>query len=254
MSPRRSVLWVLAAAGVSALGPLTACAGQETVYSSGHGPRIEGSGQAGEQRRSLPAFSRLRLEDSFDVVARAGSAPQATVRTDDNLLDLVETVVENDTLVLRYKRNASFRSRLPLQVQVQYSRLQAADIRGSGDLLLEGPRGDALQVAISGSGDLRLHNAQLKQLTVSISGSGDVSASGQTDTLQASIAGSGDLNTLALQAREATVSIAGSGDAKVHASEALTVSIAGSGDVRYSGKPGRVNRRIVGSGEVSALD
>ena len=87
-------------------------------------------------------------------------------------------------------------------------------------------------------------------LSANLAGSGDLNANGTSQQVDISLAGSGDIDLTKLKARQAKVKLAGSGDIKVHASESVDVSIAGSGDVEVWGKPARVNRKVVGSGDI----
>src|SRR5690242_1293101 len=77
---------------------------------------VVGSGHVVDVKRTPGTFSRLRVEGSVDVDVRPGTMPSATVHTDDNLVPFVETTVEGDTLVVRAKRGASFRTHGPLKV------------------------------------------------------------------------------------------------------------------------------------------
>ena len=228
---------------------LPACAGTTTIE-VGSGSRTEGSGHVVEQARALAPFSRIRLDGSMTVNARPASAPGATVKADDNIAPLILTSVDGDTLVIKTQPNVSFRTRSEIVVNVGFTQLKNADLRGSGDLNIQGLSGPSFELSLAGSGDVRLDGAELGQLKSRLAGSGDVWIKGRADDATISIAGSGDVHAADLAARSVSVTIAGSGDARVQASESLNVQIAGSGDVTYGGNPPKVNSRVVGSGDL----
>jgi hypothetical protein len=219
----------------------------------GNGPRVQGSGKLIDEARTLAPFSRIRIDDSLDVQARPGSSQSVVVHADDNLAPLVLTSVEGDTLVVKFKPGVSIRSAGPVQILVQFTQLKGAELRGSGDLAIDGLKGESLDLGLSGSGDVKLRGADVGKLSANLAGSGNVALQGRCTDFNISIAGSGDVRAGELQCKSANVSIAGSGDARVHASESLAVQIAGSGDVSYSGNPPKVSSRVAGSGELHSV-
>ena len=222
------------------------------AWTWGPGSTVEGSGKIVEDNRSVPVFQKLRLDGGFDVRVQIGGPVRVVVRADDNLLPLIATRVEGDTLVVGTERDQNVHSRGKVLVTVTVPALSAAAVRGSGDLSIDGASGGPFDLALSGSGDVRMGGANLSRLSASLAGSGDIRLQGRADTASFSIAGSGDIHAAGLQTRSTKVSIAGSGDAEVQASELLDVNIAGSGDVRYAGSP-RLQRQLAGSGDVRPL-
>lgn len=228
--------------------------GLTIVTGDDDGRSVTGSGHVVDVKRPLAAFSKLRVEGSFDVEARPGSAPAATVHTDDNLAPFVETAVEGDTLVVRAKRGSSFRTHGPLKVVVDFTQLTEIQQRGSADVHVADLTSPRLESSITGSGDLKIDHAQLGELRVSIAGSGDVSIEGRADEAHFHVAGSGDVHADQLVSRKVEVAVSGSGDAHVNATDTLDAHVAGSGDVTYRGHPHDVSRRVAGSGSVESED
>ena len=189
---------------------------------------LHGSGVAASVERAVPAFSRVEVRGSADVVAHVGAATSLRLSGDDNLLPYVTTEVTGETLVISLQPG-SYDFERDLVVELGTPRLESFAVSGSSDSELDGFDGGSLALAISGSGDVR--------------------ASGRVDHVQVSITGSGDMRLEGLEARAGTVSIAGSGSVSVDARESLDVRITGSGDVRYSGRP-VLSQQVTGSGDV----
>lgn len=190
---------------------------------------LHGSGVAATQARTVPAFSRVEVRGSADVVARVGGATSLCVSGDDNLLAYVTTEVRGDTLVIAMQPG-SFDFERDLVVELGTPRLESFAVHGSSDAELSGFEGGPL--------------------SLSISGSGDVNAGGNVDNLVVSITGSGDMQLEGLEARSGSIGIAGSGSVHVNARESLDVRITGSGEVRYVGQPA-ISQQITGSGSIS---
>jgi hypothetical protein len=240
LSRRRTLVWLTLPAWALAAGPALAW-------------RTTGSGQAGTETRSPGAFEGVASRGSIDISVRQGPVHEVVVQADDNLLELLETVVEaqrgRPVLQVRWRDGSSVRPRSPVRVTVQTPTLSLLAGAGSGDFHVAALRTPSLSVSLSGSGDVHLEDLDTAELTVSVAGSGDVTGAGKAGRLSVSVAGSGDVQLLRLQAQDVSVRVAGSGDVKVHAARTLEVGIAGSGDVTHAGEAA-VNARVAGSGRV----
>lgn len=239
---------VLTLAGFAA--PEAAGAATIDIQTGLFSSRVVGSGKMIEDKRAVGPFSRLRVDSAITVNARPAAAPGVTVLADDNIAPLILTSVEADTLTVKIRPNTGIRTESPLVVNVDFTRLTQADLRGSGDLNVTNLKGEQFELSLAGSGDVRLDNAELLKLNARLAGSGDMWLKGRCDDAAYNLAGSGDVHAADLNAKRVNVDIAGSGDVRVHATEALAVQIAGSGDVAYSGAPPKVSSRVVGSGDL----
>jgi hypothetical protein len=216
------------------------------------GERVQGNGNIAKQAREVSNFNALGLALPGTVEVRMGNTESVSIESDDNILPLVETVVEDGTLKIRpVRRNLQLDTR-HLKVIVTARKLERIAVGGSGSVDAEGLRGAKLSFDVGGSGSMTLRDIEGESVTVSLGGSGNLKATGSADKLKVSIGGSGKVSTGQLATREAVVSIGGSGQAVVWARQALSVSVAGSGDVSYYGEP-QVTKSVMGSGSVKRL-
>lgn len=190
-------------------------------------PPIPGSGKLALQDRETKDFDEIDIRVPAKVVVTIGSPISVLVQTDDNLIDLIETRVSGDTLRIDCDHNISTVNDLIVTITVPS--LEELDIRGSGDVEVDGLSESKFDAEIHGSGDIRV--------------------SGVANRVDASISGSGSLEFAELIAQRVEISISGSGDAEVHAEKDLEVRIRGAGDVVYTGDPD-VDRSISGSGSI----
>jgi hypothetical protein len=211
--------------------------------------RIQGSGVRVERVRALGAFTKLRIDGPIDVTLTQAGSDQATVMAEDNIEPLIETVVEGDTLVVRLKREAGFTTRRAPSLRVDARAIQSIAIHGSGDLVVERFKADALALSVDGSGDVQMGMVELQSLQVGISGSGDVRVAGRAEQQRWKLSGSGDVDAGALSGRVARVDISGSGDASLGVTEQLEATLSGSGDLHYVGRP-QLRQSVSGSGEI----
>ena len=120
--------------------------------------------------------------------------------------------------------------------------------RGFSDGAVTRNSGD--RVTVRGSHDADLGHIEQPDLKVTVLDSGSVTADGKVDRLSVQVMGSGHADLGRLAARRVEVTIAGSGDVTVAPSEELKVTIMGSGSVHLLTKPARIERSIMGSGNI----
>lgn len=225
---------------------------QVMVFGGGNGARIEGSGRAIDEVRTVGAFGGLVIDGPIDARLKAAAADRVTVHADDNIAPLIETRVVDGKLVIGLAPQTAYRTRTRTHVLVEFRELSSLQVRGSGDVRADRIKASIFETTIRGSGDVRIDALDSEALALSISGSGDFMVAGRAAKLGVVVVGSGDVRADKLEAREVAVRIRGSGDVYVHAIDSLQVDIAGSGDVRYRGDP-KLSKKIAGSGELLPL-
>jgi hypothetical protein len=246
---RRRLGTLLLAAGALAFAAPAAIAGPLSWM---HGDRVQGSGNTTRQNRELGHFTALATSLAGSVEVRIGNTESISIETDDNLMPLIETVIENGTLRIRpTKKDLQLEPRT-LKIVLQAKALDRIAVGGSGTVDADRLHGQKLVFDIGGSGAISVRNLEAQAVSVSLGGSGNLKASGTTEQLQVSIGGSGKVQAGPLAARDVQVSIGGSGQATVSAKQSLNVSVAGSGDISYYGDP-QVTKSILGSGSLKRL-
>ena len=216
-----------------------------------NGKSVQGSGNIITQEREVSEFSKVHLKGSGKVFLTPGEKQSLEIKTDDNIMPLIETDVSGNKLSIsdgnHHLRPTSF------EVYITLENLEGVRISGSGDIIGKGRFvTDALYAEISGSGDMDLE-VEAGLLETKISGSGSIHLSGKTEDYTVSISGSGKINAFDVDAKHVSVKVSGSGDCRVSASETLDAKISGSGDVYYRGRP-QINTKISGSGSLKSRD
>jgi hypothetical protein len=207
---------------------------------------------AGTETRNVSDFDAIALGASFNLNVSQGDKTSVVIQADDKLLPLIETVVDNGRLEVRWKRGTKswgWNTHDDIKVTVVTPKLRALSTAGSGDIQLQAFTTPALKLSIAGSGNAVLAALMTEELGVTVAGSGDVKGAGKAGKLAINIAGSGEVKLMEMKSEDASVKISGSGSAALSANKTLAVSIAGSGDVVYSGNP-TVSSSVAGSGSI----
>ena len=211
---------------------------------------VHGSGHVVTERRSVTAFDRVELEGEGRLIIDPDAPAGLEVRTDDNLLALVETDVMDGRLVIGIKSGSDLEPSDGLTYRVSCERLSELRLSGSGAIEARDCPASSLIVRLDGSGTVRVEGVDATRVDVQIGGSGTIRAAGQSTQVTATVDGSGTFDGNELRARDVEVAIPGSGQVVVWATATLAVDISGSGSVSYRGRPA-VTQAISGSGAVT---
>ena len=209
---------------------------------------VTGSGNLTNETRPLADWTAVALSCPGTLELEIGENHGITIEAEDNLLPLIETDVEGDRLLIRFKPGLrTIRPTMPIRFQAATPAINAMAVSGSGGIRAPRIEGARLDLDVSGSGDIIVASASLSTLETRISGSGGVAIRGEAAEHEARISGSGDLQARDLTSQRAHVTISGSGSAMVRVEREIDGRISGSGSIVYSGNP-RTAIRTSGSG------
>jgi len=210
-----------------------------------------GSGNITSEDRSVESFDEIKLRGQYKVYLTQGSE-SLRLETDDNLLDLIETYVDDGELHIKTKKGNKLKSSDNVKVYVGFETLKEITSSGSCTIEATGPI-VVPRMEVSGSGYCKTTiPLETDYLGVKISGSGKFESTGKATRAEYQISGSGSIETIDLESEHVEVTISGSGRAKVNATEELEANISGSGDVAYLGNP-RLSQRISGAGRIHSI-
>lgn len=237
--------------------------------------KTTGEGPLVTETRDIKDFSGIDMGISGVLRLIPDDAYKVEIQAQHNILQVIETVVINGELKVRFKKNTRLRSHKPIQVVIHAPAISSMAISGSADAFIERPlMTDHLQLSIAGSGNI--HTDTLLAAThcnITVAGSGNISISylksktlksaingsgsmlvkdGETTDETIDIRGSGNVDLSAVSAQTAAINSSGSGNIRINVSQRLDVSLSGSGNVYYKGNP-TININISGSGKVIPL-
>lgn len=217
------------------------------------GEKVRGSGALKKQSRAVSHFTGLTLNLPAQLELRIGNTEGITIETDDNLLPLIDTTIDNGTLKIRPLKKHMNLHATSMKIIVHARQVERIALGGSGTIRSDALRGARMQFDLGGSGAIDVKSIDGEAVSVTVGGSGNFKAGGgSARTVSVSIGGSGDVDLGRMAAGDASVSVAGSGTAEVWARDNLSATIAGSGDVHYHGDP-KISRSVVGSGDVTRV-
>jgi len=186
---------------------------------------IKGDGVIKTENRSIPGFSKVEVTGAFKINWSSGK-PALDISADQNLLPLIETVVNGDTLRIESKENLS-----PTKdITIILSSASLADVQLTGANKFK-------------AGQITGHDLKLEA-----TGACSFSVDGSVAKLEANLTGASYLDAPSLQAQLADVTLVGTSRADVTVSDTLKASVTGASLLTYSGNPKAVVKDITGVG------
>jgi len=227
------------------------------------GKRVRASGNYITKDLQIGNFSAIKVQGSEDVLYSQSTDGTTSVKiyASDNIIDLLNIRVEDETLIIGYKKNVTifgFGDKNEVKVIVSNPGLNSLKIQGSGDVLLKTAiKSDKLDIAVQGSGDIKgagiycneistavqgsgdvvLENIKSENIDATVQGSGDIALSGEAKIVSLKTQGSGDINAANLKGQDVSATTQGSGNITCYATGNLKGRINGSGDISYKGAP-----------------
>jgi hypothetical protein len=209
-----------------------------------------GSGNIVKEEIIVGNFNSINLAASADVEIVKGSKLEVTLSDYENLIDLWDIKVVNNTLIVQTKPFTSISNTKALVTVVIPENLYELKVTGSGEIAVLDSFEMLEEAAISGSGKISGNvPTEYNALKLNISGSGSIALKGKVSNLKTTTTGSGKFYLSDLEAKEVICTVSGSGNTYVNALEYLDVLISGSGDVYYSGNP-IIEVQATGSGRL----
>jgi len=188
------------------------------------------------------------------VTLTKGNEGNISINASENLMDIIETKVENGILKIKFKNGINVKNHKTIFITVFYDAINSISLGGSGDIHSANTlNANDLELSLSGSGAFNLA-VSTTNLNINISGSGNMNISGKTAVLTCAVSGSGNIKTTDLTAHTVHAKISGSGNIKVHAVNEINAKSSGSGNIIYTGNPTIIKSNSSGSGSIQKRD
>lgn len=209
---------------------------------------VKGNGNITTQSRVLNPFSKIKIANNFQVMLEESEREEILIRTDENLIGLINTNVTRDELVIQTQDK--LKGSEPIQITIFYQQIEEIEVSGAAlvnnsDVL----KADELELELSGAGLLDLE-LETKNLNLELSGAGMITLRGFTSSQTLDLSGAGNMDAGQLVSQKCKVKLSGFGSAVVNVTESLNARVDGAGIIKYYGNPGKIDKQIDGLGSV----
>lgn len=185
------------------------------------------------ETRAVGSFDSIDLKGAARLEVTIGSPASLTVEGRDQVLQRLNTEVQDGTLYIGSKRRdwISMGTSPRIILRVTVPQLVSLNLEGGNDVLLTGFKGGAAKLRLEGATHLK-GIGEVQELTVFMAG-----------------AGYADLKDLVVD--DAKITVAGVGSVLVHPRNSLDATMNGVGAILYTGNPREVSTHMNGLGTIA---
>jgi hypothetical protein len=202
------------------------------------------------ETRVVGEFSGVSVQSGIRGDVKIGKQ-HVEIEAEDNVLALVETVIDDGVLVVRFKPHLSLNTSREVVVHATAPSIDLLESSGGSKMRAELVPVDDLKIESSGGGDVQAHQVAAKKLRASVSGGGALVLDGTADEVKLSMSGGSRCKGDKLQARSLRIQASGGSTARLAVSESVSGSASGGSVVHVSGHP-RTRVSTSGGSEIEA--
>lgn len=211
---------------------------------------IDGNGQSIQETRQINDFTNVNASGYFDITISDNENTSLDLFGDSNILDIIETSVNNELLTITTENDQCFNTSKPIEVYLSTPMYKSVTLNGSGKINANNITSPKVSFITNGSATLNCSFNTIDEFYFELNGTGDGTILGNSNKGQLQINGSGNVFGSQFVQDSATVIINGAGTVHIWAIKYLNVTIAGAGSVYYKGDPSEIITNITGSGQL----
>ncbi len=232
--------------------------------------KINGNGNVQSESRKLSSFDKISVSAGIDVIYKTGPK-SVTVVADENLIELIRTEVEGNTLKVTRAKNTNIKHYKKFEVEVSSPELFAIKTSsGSSFQTIEKIKSSHMSVSSSSGSDIDAVIEAKKMKVKSSSGSdikltlladmvevdsssgSDIDLNGSARSVKLSASSGSDIKAKNLTVDNCDASVSSAGEINISVTKNLNATASSGGDIKYFGKPETINKTVSSGGKVEA--
>jgi hypothetical protein len=197
---------------------------------------VTGSGVTTTTSRAVPAFRRVAVASGLSATITTG-ARAVSIRADDNLQPLIETVVEGDTLQVRLRPLTILGFHGPLEVTIVNDVIEGLEASGAATITSALTPIGVLHVSASGASSVSAGPVASTSVVLEASGASDITLGGAATGGTARASGSSTVDLRQLPLESMTLELSGASALTGRVSAVLAGSASGASVATIIGTP-----------------
>lgn len=194
-----------------------------------------GNGDVTTETRTVDPWSTLQVDNGISVVVDAAPAGEVSVRTDSNLIDAIETTVENGSLTVKVEDGVILSLVTELVVTVDSDQLSSVTASGGSSVQAPIAKGDAAQLVANGGSTIEATGLEVETLDAVVTGGSVMMVEGKGTSLQLNLSGGSTAEAAPFATERADVFASGGASAEITATEQVTGNLSGGSTLVVNG-------------------
>lgn len=189
---------------------------------------VQGSGTAKTEQRNVSGFSKVVAGGAVHLEITAQKDFSVTIEADDNLLSLIKTEANGDTLKIYSEGKISPRTKTT--VKISMPEIKDLDVSGASTAIVSNAKTDSLGLDASGASKIKID--------------------GEAKDLKSDASGASGIDAENLLVEDADVGASGASSSTVSATNELKADASGASTIYYTGEPKNLNQKSSGASSV----
>jgi len=206
----------------------------------------------------LTPFTSVDVRGDIQVDLRQQGDTSVSVSGKVNLMALSDIRVEEDTLIIDFKRPVHVKGEHALRVEIGMPYLESMTVRGKGRVRMRGAfetsqitisagdkayitgdelKTNTLRIQATNKAEVDLERIQVKELEAALFGKAELELSGSAEQAQLINNSSKDIDAADFRIQQAHVQVNDTGDVETFVMETLKAEALGRGKIIYHGRP-----------------
>jgi hypothetical protein len=202
--------------------------------------------------RPVVDFMHLDVSSALSVEYKPSDKNVVSIDTHDDLLQYIETVVQNGTLFIRQRSGVRFRHVKMLQITVYSEKVpKEITVNGAAKLNCAEPIKGVESLRCRGAGNLYFENLESTKLDIEVTGAARMEIRGKAETVNARVDGAAKLLAANLNTDVCTIEVDGASKAELGTiAKELSASADGASRLEYRGTPVIKKQDISGAAKI----
>ncbi len=189
---------------------------------------VRGSGTPKSETRNVSGFKAIEAGNAVNMEITAQKDFSVEIQADDNLLALIKTEVQGDTL--KIYNDESISTKNEINIKISMPEITSIDISGASRVNVSAVKSDLLKLEASGASKIKID--------------------GEANSLEIDASGASTVDAENLRVENANAQASGASKAIVSASNELKADASGASSVYYTGEPKNVAQQSSGASSV----
>ena len=198
--------------------------------------QIKGNGKVVSIERKIEPFSAIKLNGVFNVMISQGEKESLTIEADDNLVDLIESIKDGDTLIIKQKKESNFKpTKFNIYITIKDIKSLESDI--VGNIVTSTPLNlKDFNLSTQNVGSIKMEFNSDK-FFANINSVGDITLKGRSGVSDIKNSSVGNIHSLDFVSDNLILQNSNIGDVEVSVEKEFTLTTNGIGNVLYKGNP-----------------
>jgi hypothetical protein len=185
--------------------------------------------------RNVPDFNAVNVASGIRATVEIGPRRPVHVEAEDDVIDLVETRVEDGALHIGFKPHSRWTGESRVKVTIQMPELRAIGASGGAIVRATFTRADDSAIEASGGSEIRARGIDATRLAVHGSGGSQLDVEGRADSLDLQMSGGSQLHGRDLSVKDVELQASGGSVGELRANGRIRGSLSGGSELHVRG-------------------